>query len=122
MITVQTAGGQLLTLQAPAARAFLEAERLNGRKLPWRKHRKPKAILITGQGYRACAYQRELYNSDPGRFADPDKSRHPNGTAVDVANYPSNLTRRARRCLRRVGFYDGISGEPWHFSFYKDGG
>jgi len=121
IITFQNAAGQLMRLQAPAMRAFLEAERLNGRKLPWRKHRRPKAIRITGEGWRSCASQASLYRSDPGRFADPASSRHCRGLAVDVYNTPDNLTRRARRALQRTGWRFAVAGEPWHASYWEAG-
>jgi hypothetical protein len=118
--TFQNAAGQTMTLQAPAMRAFLEAERLNGRKLPWRKHRKPKAITVTGS-IRSCADQTRLHNSDPGRFADPDSSRHPRGLAIDATNITTNLTRRAKAALVKVGFHLPRTDEPWHYSYFENG-
>jgi hypothetical protein len=122
IITVQTAAGQMLTLQAPAARAFLQAERLNGRKLPWREHRKPKPIAITGVGRRTCASQQAYYDSDHERYAPPSSSRHCRARAVDIFNTARNLTRRARRCLIKVGFSFPVSGEPWHACYGPDPG
>ena len=121
VVTFQNAAGQFLTLQRPAMRAWLEAERLNGRRRIRKDKRKPKAILVTGTR-RSCAYQTQLHNAEPDRFADPDESRHCRALAADVTNTPRNLTRRARRCLIKVGFYFGVPGEPWHCSYYKDGG
>lgn len=114
IVISQNAGGQIVKLQEPAMRAYHEAERLNGRKLPWKKHRKPKAIRITGEGWRSCFSQAALYHSDPGRFANPNDSRHCRGLAIDVFNDRADLNTRTRRCLRRVGFSFPVSGEPWH--------
>lgn len=119
LVTFQNAAGQLIKLQEPASRAFLKAELLNGRKLPWRKHRKPKAIRITGEGFRSCADQSALYSSDPGRFADPNGSRHCRGLAVDVDTASTNLTRRAKRALERCSWNFAVEGEPWHASYWE---
>lgn len=120
LATFQNAAGQVMTLQEPAMRSFLAAERLNGRKLPWKKHRTPRAIQVTGTT-RSCALQTQLQNSDPGRFADPDSSAHPRGLAIDVTNYPRNLTRRARRALTRTGWRQARpDDEPWHFSYWEE--
>lgn len=104
------AAGQLFKMQEPAALAYAMAEELNGR-----------AIRITGEAWRSCSQQSALYRSDPGRFADPDKSRHCRGLAMDVYNTPDNLTARAKDSLEAVGFCQGVSGEPWHFAFTECG-
>ena len=116
IVTDHNAAGQIVKLQEPAMRAYHEAERLNGRKLPWHKHRTPKPIRITGIGFRSCADQTDLYvhSSPPGRFAPPDSSRHCNGLAIDVYNDTTNLNTRTKRCLIKVGFSFPVSGEPWH--------
>lgn len=113
IIKFQNRAGQLMKLQEPAAEAYLQAEAMNG-----------KAITGTGYpfiGWRSCEVQTDLYRSDPGRFANPDDSRHCRGLAVDVTNTPTNLTSRARSCLIEVGFCFGVSGEPWHAAFQECG-
>lgn len=100
--------GQLVKMQEPALEAYAEAERLNG-----------KAILITGMAWRSCSQQWDLYNSDPGRFANPNTSRHCRGLAMDVAYTSTNLTSKARDALVAVGFNFAVAGEPWHASFIE---
>jgi len=121
IVTFHNTAGQLMKLQEPAKRAWLEAERLNGRKLPWKKLRKPKAIRITGEGWRSCSSQTALWQSDSHRFAYPGGSRHCRGLAVDVYNTPDNLTARAKRSLEACDWNFGVSGEPWHCSFWESG-
>lgn len=110
IVTEHNLAGQLVKLQLSAMLAYHEAERLNGRP-----------IRITGMGWRSCAQQSALYASEPGRFADPDTSRHPRGLAIDVENTPANLTARARASLEKVGWCFGVSGEPWHTAFMECG-
>ena len=100
--------GQILHAQLPALLAFLEAERLNGRP-----------IRITGEGFRSCSVQTQLHNAEPGRFADPDNSRHCRGLAFDVYNTPDNLTAKAKTCLEAVGFCFGVPGEQWHAAYLE---
>lgn len=110
IITRHNMAGQLVTLQEPAMLAYLMAEELNSH-----------AITITGQGFRSCELQSALFHSDPGRFADPDESRHCRALAIDVTNIPTNLTPKAKWCLEEVGFCQGVPGEPWHFAFTECG-
>lgn len=110
MVNDHNAAGQIVKLQKPAMLAYHEAERLNGR-----------AIRITGEGFRSCSLQWSLYNSDPGRFANPNDSRHCRGLAIDVENTPENLTAKAKTSLVSVGFCFGVSGEPWHAAYTECG-
>jgi len=119
--TFHNAAGQIMKLQEPAQRAWLAAELLNGRKLPWKKKRKPKAITITGEGWRSCSSQTALWQSDTHRFAYPGSSRHCRGLAVDCYNTSTNLTRRAKRSLEACDWHFSVPGEPWHVSFHEVG-
>lgn len=110
MVVEHNLAGQMVKLQSPAMLAYHEAERLLGRP-----------IRITGIGWRSCASQRALYASDPGRFADPDYSRHCRGLAIDVENTPANLNSRSHNALVAVGFCFGVSGEPWHAAYSECG-
>jgi hypothetical protein len=105
--------GQLVKLQEPALLSYLDAERINGH-----------AIQLTGYpfgGWRSCEIQSQLYRSDPGRFADPDGSRHCRGLAIDVYYSSSNLTAKARAALVSLGWNFAVSGEPWHCSYIESG-
>lgn len=111
MVIDHNMAGQIVKLQESAMLAYHMAEELNG-----------KAIRITGEGWRSCSQQSALHNSPPpGRFADPDVSRHPRGLALDIYNTPDNLTPHAKWALEEVGFCQGVSGEPWHFAFTECG-
>ena len=103
-------------LQGPALRAFKAAEARIATK------RKPH-ILITGAGYRSYTLQRELYASDSsGRYADPDGSLHVEALAVDVDQGQGYLHLRAiRKALLAEGWHQGVSGEPWHYSYRLSG-
>jgi hypothetical protein len=106
MVIRHNAGGQLFKMQEPAALAYAEAERINGRP-----------IRITGEAWRSCSQQSALYHSDPGRFANPDTSRHCRGLAMDVYNDSVNLNTKSRAALISVGFSAPVNGEPWHYCF-----
>jgi len=117
---VQTAQRHVL-LQGPALRAFKAAELRITPK--WMKRKgKVRHILITGVGYRDYALQKQLWQSDPGRYANPDYSMHCEGLAVDVDQGQS--TRRLntiRKALLLEGWHYGVSGEPWHASYTVTG-
>jgi hypothetical protein len=74
-------------------------------------------IALTGS-WRSCAYQRELYNDDPSRYAHPDTTAHCRGLAIDVSQSLS-LTRRAaiHKALTSRGWHQARADEPWHYSF-----
>jgi hypothetical protein len=105
-------------MQLPACRAWEAAEYRNGRKLPWKKHRRPKTIPVTGT-IRTCAYQTQLYESDSERYADPNLSRHCRGLAGDINT--GFITRRNRRCMIAEGFHFPRADEPWHASYWESG-
>lgn len=108
-------------LQGPALRAFKAAElRITPR---WMKRKgKVRHILITGHGYRDYTTQRQLWLSDPGRFANPDYSMHCEALAVDIDQTQSALRRyKIKKALLLEGWHYGVSGEPWHTSFTVTG-
>jgi hypothetical protein len=113
--------GNYIELQAPAIRAFKAAEE---RQTPKRMRRKGKIrpIPVTGHGGRDYAYQKELYEREPGRFANPDSSQHVEFLAVDI-NLPLldriNPYRRYQvfKAMKAEGFFFAVSGEPWHGAF-----
>jgi hypothetical protein len=110
-----------IVLQGPALRSFREAERrATPRRL--RKKGKIKPIRITGVGYRDYDTQRQLWLSDPGRFANPDSSMHVEALAVDIDQGQSAARRyRIRKALLLENWHYGVSGEPWHTSFTVTG-
>jgi hypothetical protein len=114
--------GNYIELQGPALRALKAAEE---RSTPKRKRAKGKIdpIRVTGHGGRDYAYQKELYEREPGRFADPDESQHVEFLAADfnVPWYRPIRWIKVRRALKAEGFIFAVSGEPWHGSFRKAG-
>ncbi len=118
IVTHTTVAGTMLTMQMPAIRAWEAAEFRNGRKLPWKKHRKPKAIPVTGT-LRSCSLQAHLYASDHDRYAAPETTRHCRGLAGDINT--GFLNRRVRRCLIAEGFHFPRDDEPWHASYWESG-
>ena len=114
-------GGGTVSLQGPALRAFKAAEI---RTTPRRMRRKGKVrpILITGVGWRSYALQKQLYDQEPGRFANPDGSLHVEALAVDIDSRQSAYRKlRIRRALEAEGWHYGVSGEPWHASYRLSG-
>ena len=106
---------RIVKLQGPALGAFRAAEERCATR------RKPH-ILITGIGWRSCALQRELWESDSNRFANPDGSKHCRGLAVDVDQGQGRLRlNKINRALKAEGFHFGVSGEPWHCSYHVVG-
>lgn len=72
-------------------------------------------VVVTGS-LRTCAYQAELYRSDPNRYAPPSVGLHCQGLAIDV--HTDYLTGKLHDCLKHAGFTQARpSDEPWHFSF-----
>lgn len=109
-------------LQAPAMRALREAERrLFKRKHPVRSKfprnknaREP--IILTGS-WRSCDLQRQLYASDSSRYADPDKTLHTRGLAIDV--HTGHLDDDVLAVLRATGWKRSRpDDEPWHHSYW----
>ena len=114
--------GNFIELQAAAIRAFKNAEeRCTSKRL--RRKGKVRPILVTGHGGRDYAYQKELYEREPGRFANPDSSQHVEFLAIDLNLPAMNLLRRIAviRALKAEGFIFSVSGEPWHGSFRMGG-
>lgn len=110
-----------VVLQGPALRAFREAERrATPRRL--RKKGKIKPIILTGVGFRDYDVQRDLWLSDPGRFAHPDGSMHVEGLAVDIHSGQSALRRyRIKKALLLVNWHYPLGREPWHASYTVSG-
>lgn len=79
---------------------------------------KYRPVILTGS-WRSCAYQTQLYASDPHRYAPPDVALHPRGLAVDVA-MPVSDTLKA--IFRRHGWKQARpDDEPWHMSYWYTG-
>lgn len=98
------------------------------------------APLLITDSYRSYATQAAGHAKDPARFADPAKSEHVKGTAVDVnlqavgAVPPNVKTGKAGNAVWQKlyatavatgwhnprGPYAGDHAEPWHFS--RNGG
>jgi hypothetical protein len=110
-------GGSPVKLQAAAIRAFKAAERRYGKrtrpKIGWR------AIPLTGS-WRSCAYQAELYRSDPNRYASPNGTLHTRGLAVDVSTSAPNQAI-IRAALKAEGWHQARPDEPWHYSYFVAG-
>lgn len=107
IIAFQNRAGQILKLQRAAADSLEAVETKLG-----------FAVKVTG-AHRACAYQAELYASDPNRFADPSKTGHTRGLAIDVDTGQSWLRRkRIGRQLAAKGWHQSRpTDEPWHYSY-----
>lgn len=110
-----------VTLQGPAMRAFKAAElRITPRRM--KRKGKVRHILITGHGYRSYALQKDLYQQEPGRFANPDGSLHVEALAVDVDQSQGALRKaRIKKALEAEGWHYAVKGEPWHASFHLKG-
>ena len=106
--------------QGPLIRALKAAERRfyvnttpKWKRVPFRV----RPIRITGVGYRSFASQKALWESDKARYADPDKSMHVKGLAIDIYQGMDDQDE-AEKALRGVGFKDGAAfGDDPHWSF-----
>ena len=111
-----------IELQGPAIRALKAAEE---RSTPARLKKKGRirTIRVTGHGGRSYALQKELYDREPGRFADPDESQHVEYLACDfnIPWYRPIQWVKVRRALKAEGFIFAVKGELWHGSFRKAG-
>jgi len=107
-IVIAHEGGRVVKLQAAAMRSFQAAEDAVG-----------EPILLTGIGWRSCRLQRELWEGDPARFADPDKTAHTRGLAIDVhTGQGAKRLEAIRRALLWRGWHQARpTDEPWHYSF-----
>ena len=116
----QTAS-RIVKLQGPALRAFKAAEqRITPKR--WKRKGRTRHILITGIGWRDCELQRNLWLSDPGRYANPDGSKHCRGLAVDIDMGQSAARRYAiKKALLLEGWHYAVPGEPWHASYVVSG-
>jgi len=112
---------RIVKLQGPALRAFKAAEqRITPKRMKLRG--KTRHILITGIGWRDCALQRQLWLSDPQRYANPDGSKHCRGLAVDIDMGQSAARRYAiKKALLLEGWHYAVEGEPWHTSYVVSG-
>jgi len=99
------------TLQAPAIASLRAvAKDLGGpfRQLP---------VKVTGT-IRTCAYQMQLWLSDPNRYAHPNVTLHTQGLAIDVDMNWLNAHPEAKASLLAHGWHQSRpDDEPWHFSY-----
>lgn len=104
--------GQVIILQRGAMESYKDACRAYGNRTRGSAFR---IIHCTGTA-RSCDLQRQLYNSDPQRFAHPDVSLHCRALAIDVATPVPKLVRQLlmHRGWKQVRPDD----EPWHFSYH----
>lgn len=100
-------------LQRPAMKSFKEAEQAISRKFGRKQY-----ILLTGS-WRSCELQRELWLSNPQRFAHPDVGVHTRGLAIDVSmDQSARKRKRIHTALTTRGWKQvRPDDEPWHYSF-----
>jgi hypothetical protein len=123
----QQTDSRIVKLQGPALRAFKAAEqRITPKRMKVRG--KTRHILITGIGWRDCALQRQLWLSDPGRYANPDGSKHCRGLAIDVdqgqrwtGRTTAGTLAAIKKALLLEGWHYAVPGEPWHTSYVVSG-
>ena len=119
LVTYKRKVGNVIA-QGPFIRALKRAERKfyvlttpKWKRAPGRV----RPIKITGVGYRSFEYQYALWMSNKKRYADPFKSLHVKGLAIDVNQNIDDLDK-AEKALRSVGFKDGAAfGDPPHWSY-----
>jgi hypothetical protein len=119
-IRTMKVNGQVLHMQLSAIRAYREACRVFAKKSGWSKARIKRtggrSILLTGS-WRSCELQKQLHDSDPRRFADPNGSLHPQGLAIDVSTKQADFDV-AHAALAAVGWKRARpDDEPWHHSW-----
>lgn len=104
----------VIKMQRPAIKSFKEAEEAITRKFG-----RKQFILLTGS-WRSCELQRQLFASDPNRFAHPDTTLHTRGLAIDVSQNQSSLKlKRIHTALTNRGWNRvRPDDEPWHYSFH----
>jgi LAS superfamily LD-carboxypeptidase LdcB len=74
-------------------------------------------IICTGS-WRACGTQTQLFAQDPQRFANPDKTAHTRGLAIDVNQLlPKLKLTGIDKALKARGWHQARDDEPWHYSF-----
>lgn len=93
-------------------------------------------VIEINESFRTMERQTELYNRykdslKPGYegrkygiAAEPGKSRHQMGYAIDVGRTGTNTGRISRLWLSKFGpkygWYRTVKSEPWHFTFLYD--
>lgn len=96
-----------IKLQRPAMKSFKDCEA----KLGFELH-------CSGT-WRSCAYQADLYASDPHRYASPDGTLHTRGLAIDVSQAMSTeKLAEVHRFLMNHDWHQARSDEPWHYSYH----
>jgi len=96
--------GQSLKLQKAAMDSFIGAANEVG------------GIRLTGS-WRSCEAQTRYYNSDPNRYAPPDKTAHCRGLAIDVAtDQGAEKLADIKGALSKRGWFQARADEPWHWS------
>lgn len=118
--TYQQTAKQVIIGQGPFLRAFKAAERRfyvlttpRWKRVPLKR----RHIRITGVGYRSFETQKALHDSDPDRYADPYKSMHVKGLAVDIYQGQDDQAK-AEDALKAKGFKPGaVFGDYPHWSF-----
>ena len=121
LYTYQGKQDGVVKLQGPALRSLKAAElRITSRRQ--RDKDLVNHILITGIGWRDCDLQRELWQSDPNRYANPDGSKHCRGLAIDVDQNQGIIKRRKiHKALLAEDWHQSVPGEPWHYSYHVVG-
>ena len=106
LVLWHTNGGVTVKLQKPAMDSFRVASI------------KVKGIPLTGS-WRSCAYQTQLYASDPNRYAAPNGTGHTRGLCIDVSTAQSALKlRRIHKALTAGDWHQARSDESWHWSYH----
>lgn len=99
-----------MCLQEPAIKSIRAVEAELSK--PW----SPFRVRVTGS-LRTCELQRQLYASDPNRYAPPNAGLHTHGLAIDV--HTKYLSDKLRRALIKHGWKQSRpQDEPWHFSYH----
>jgi hypothetical protein len=119
----QGGGNTVIELQAPAMRAFKDAEAWVWDRLhPILRRRGKKGrdlIPVLPGTNRTCTTQTRLHNEDSSRYADPKITGHTRGIAIDRDRRVS-LRRRLlhHRALLKFGWTQTRPiDEPWHYSY-----
>lgn len=68
-------------------------------------------------GYRSYAIQAAQHATDPKRFADPKKSLHVVGLAIDVHSAYASLPEVVQAFTAEGWHRYDPTGEPWHYSY-----
>src|SRR5262245_39075243 len=108
----QGGDGLPIKLQRPAMKSFKAAEAAITRKFGRKQY-----IRLAGSSWRSCEFQRELWESDPKRFAHPDVTLHTRGLAIDVSQDQSWVKRRRIHTALTTRGWKQVrpDDEPWHY-------